>query len=270
MTIATASSSAEPVSGGALPGRLRLTALLLWLGGGTIIAALGGALLLGVPGLASSWRRWIFRRLARGTARIIGLRITVVGDGPVAPFLLVSNHLSYLDIVTYAAVGPARFVAKQEVRGWPGLGLLARTLGTIFIDREQKRDAVRVIDRMTEALSDGDGVILFAESTSSGGSSVMPFRPALLDWAAREAFPVHAASVSYRVAPGAPAAAHSVCWWGAMEFAPHLAQLCRLGRIESTIRYGAGPVTDTDRKQLAARLHATVVHTFIPTGAGPA
>ncbi len=266
MHTATVSSSAEPAARGEFAARLRLSGVLLWLGCGTVVTALGGLLLAPFPRLAARWRRAMFRRLSRGTARLVGLRIEVRGEIPPAPFLLVSNHLSYLDIVAYASVGPARFIAKREVRGWPGLGLLAHSLGTLFIDREQKRDALRVLDQMTNALREGDGMILFAESTSSPGDQVLPFRPALLDWAARESYPVRAASISYRVPAEAPPASRSVCWWGDMPFAPHLLGLCRLGRIDAIITYCPVTIVDSDRKLLAARLHAAVVDAFTPTG----
>ena len=157
---------------------------------------------------------------------------------PLPPFYLVSNHLSYLDIVVYGAVMPARFVAKQEVRNWPVVGFLARTMGTIFIDRTVKRDVVRVIDDLAGAVADGDGVVMFAEATSSPGQMVLPFRPALLEWAARSGQPVHYASVAYGTPADGPPAHLAVCWWGEMTFGRHLVGSVACPWIEATVRLG--------------------------------
>jgi 1-acyl-sn-glycerol-3-phosphate acyltransferase len=150
------------------------------------------------------------------------------------------------------------------VRRWPGLGLLARAGGTIFIDRDVKRDAVRVLDDLAEAVRDGDGVIVFAEATSTRGHRVLPFRPALLEWAARAGHPVHYASIGYRT-PAESVPAHlAVCWWGDMEFGGHLLGLSRLECIEATLRLGETTIIERDRKRLADRLHRAVSEQFIP------
>jgi 1-acyl-sn-glycerol-3-phosphate acyltransferase len=221
-------------------------------------------LVLPFPSARHAVRRWVFPRWARGVGRLLGLRIVVEGTVPREPFFLVSNHLGYLDIVTYAAVMPARFVAKREVRDWPGVGPLAAAMGTIFIDRTSKRDAVRVLDALAGAVAAGDGVVVFAEATSSAGQQVLPFRPALFEWAARTGQPVHHASVGYRTpAPSIPAHL-SVCWWGDMAFGRHLVALCRLPRIEATVRFGEAPIAERDRKRLADRLHQAVSARFTP------
>jgi lyso-ornithine lipid O-acyltransferase len=207
----------------------------------------------------------MFRILSSGTAWILGVHVRVHGALPAAPYLLVSNHLSYLDIIVFSTVLPARFVAKRQVRGWPLIGPLSWLLGTIFIDREQKRDALRVLDQLDGVLTGADGALVFPEATSSDGAGVLPFRPALLEWAAARNFPVHAASVGYRSAPEAPPVEQSVCWWGDMPFGRHFLGLARLDRVDAAIHFLPEPIVDPDRKRLAARLHAAVSATFTPT-----
>jgi 1-acyl-sn-glycerol-3-phosphate acyltransferase len=263
---ATVSSSAEPTSLRREARAIaRLLSLVLWLGSGTVLTAAGTLLFLAIPAAAGRWRRRMFRILSSGTAWILGVRIRTIGSLPAAPYLLVSNHLSYLDIVVFSSVLPARFVAKREVRGWPLIGPLSWLLGTIFIDREQKRDALRVLDQLDGALQGSDGALVFPEATSSDGAAVLPFRPALLEWAAVRRFPVHAASLSYQAGPGAPPVAQSVCWWGDMPFGQHFLGLARLDQVEATIRFLPEPITDSDRKCLAMRLHAAVSATFTST-----
>lgn len=260
-TIAIGSSSVD--RGGLLAFR-RVVLVAGWTLGGVAAVVLGTVLVAPIRPARHLVRRVVLRWWARGVTRLLGVRIAVVGAAPRAPFFLVSNHLSYLDIVVYAATMPARFVAKREVRRWPGLGVLARAGGTIFIDREVKRDAVRVLDDLSRAVGDGDGVVVFAEATSSAGHRVLPFRPALLEWAARTGHPVHYASIGYRTQPDDPPAHLAVCWWGDMTFGGHFLGLCRLRSIAATIRVGGAPIIETDRKRLADRLHQAVSEQFIP------
>jgi 1-acyl-sn-glycerol-3-phosphate acyltransferase len=244
--------------------RLRLSLLSAWTLAGFGAWAAGTLLLLPSSRGRQAVRRAVFRGWSRGVTRLLGVRITVEGAVPQAPFFLVSNHLSYLDIVVYASGMPCRFVAKQEVRDWPVVGFLARAGGTIFIDRTLKRDAVRVLDDLGCAVRDGDGVVVFAEATSTPGNTVLPFRPALLEWAARTGYPVHYASIAYRTPASSPPAHLAVCWWGDMPFARHLVALSRLPRIEATIRYGDAPIAERDRKRLADRLQRAVAAQFTP------
>jgi 1-acyl-sn-glycerol-3-phosphate acyltransferase len=209
-------------------------------------------------------RQTVFRRWARAVLRILRVRVSVQGTPPSGAFFLVSNHLSYLDIAVFARLLDARFVAKREVRGWPGVGLLARTMGTIFIDRSVRRDAVRALDAVAEAIDGGEGVVVFAEATSTAGQLVLPFRPALLEWAARTGHPVHCASIEYRTPAGSPPAHLAVCWWGDMPFGAHLAELARLPLVEATVRFGDETIAEPDRKRLAGRLHEAVTAQFIP------
>lgn len=230
-----------------------------------VITAIGLLLLTPLPGTRRRWRDAQFRLLSSGSAWLLGMSVRTEGLPPALPYLMVSNHLSYLDIIAFSMVTPIRFIAKREVRHWPLIGPLARQFGSIFIDREQKRDTLRVLDELSSALDEGDGVLVFAESTSSDGAGVLPFRPALLEWAARREYPVHAASITYQVAPDEPAVEHAVCWWGDAPFTGHFLGLLRIRRVEATIRFSPNPIVDPDRKRLAEQLHALVLTTFTPT-----
>ena len=192
------------------------------------------------------------------------MRVEVSGEPPRAPFCLVSNHLSYVDIVLLGSRLGCVFVAKGEVSDWPVIGFLARAAGTIFVNRRSKRDALRVLEIIERRIGLGDGVVIFAEGTSSRGDTVLPLKPALLEWAARTGLPVGYASLSYRTPAGVPSADLAVCWWGDMTFGPHLLDLCRLPEFHATLTFGREPIRDRDRKQLAARLHRAVREQFIP------
>jgi 1-acyl-sn-glycerol-3-phosphate acyltransferase len=201
---------------------------------------------------------------ARGTRRVLRVRIRVEGEVPKAPFLLVSNHLGYLDVPVLASVAPCRFVSKHEVAGWPVAGWLARVGGTLFIDRTSGRDAVRTLKELQEAIEVGDSMVIFAESKTSMGERVLPFRSALLDWAARTGFPVHYATLHYRTPAFSPPAHDAVCWHSDAPLSTHFPRLVTLPWIEATVRFGPEALTDSDRRSLAQRLHEAASRQFIP------
>lgn len=210
------------------------------------------------PTLRRGFRNRAFRLWSRLVAQILALEVRVQGSPPSPPFLLVANHLGYLDIPLLASRLGARFVAKSEVRSWPVIGLLARSVSTIFVDRTRRRDVVRVGGRIRNALAEGDAVVLFAEGTSTAGHDVAPFRSSLLAEAAEAEIPVHYATLRYRTPAGEPSAEEAVCWWGDMTFTPHFLGLLGLTSIEATVVFGAEPIRSRSRKQLAARLNEAV------------
>ena len=207
---------------------------------------------------------WILRLWSRLALCVIGVRVEVRGTPPRAPFFLVSNHVSYLDIVLLGRNTGASFIAKSEVRSWPLMGWLARSVGTLFVDRGRPKDVVRVAREIEAKLARGRGLILFPEGTSTSGRDVVPFRGSLLAPLARSESEVHYASVRYVTGPGDPPARDVVAWWGDMAFGGHFLKLLSLRRIEARIVFGAEPHRNPDRKALAASLHQAVAETFEP------
>ena len=192
------------------------------------------------------------------------MRLTVQGAPPPGPFLLVSNHLSYVDIIAFASQMNSTFIAKREVSNWPLIGVLARSMNTIFIDRTNRGDIPRVLSATESALSKGQNVILFAEGTSSSGESVLPFNSSLLEVAAKLKCPVSYASLTYETPVNHVPAHLSICWWGDMTFLDHLFNLLRLPFFNAAITYGEMPVSPNDRKTLARELWRKVSAQFNP------
>jgi 1-acyl-sn-glycerol-3-phosphate acyltransferase len=93
----------------------------------------------------------------------------------------------------------------------------------------------------------------------------MPFKPSLLEPAAKGGFPVACASINYRTLPDEVPAQQAICWWGEMTFLPHLFGLLRLSKIEATLLFGAETIQESDRKLLAQKLHDAVKTIFIPS-----
>jgi 1-acyl-sn-glycerol-3-phosphate acyltransferase len=127
-----------------------------------------------------------------------GLKLRVSGTPRPGATLLVANHISWLDIAAVHAVAPqARFVSKADVLAWPLLGWLIRNAGTLFIERERKRDALRVLHQVAEALKAGDTVAVFPEGTTGDGANLLPFHANLLQSAIVSGTPMQCVVIRY-------------------------------------------------------------------------
>lgn len=213
---------------------------------------------------ALKWRGAIFRNWGKTAASIAHMHLTVEGTPPQPPFLLVTNHLGYMDVITLLTQLNCTFVAKDEIEHWPLLGFMGKDMEAIYIDRTTRKDISRVITLIDQALQENKGIVVFAEGTSSQGADVLPFLPSLLEPAARMHLPVWYASISYRTPPGEMPAHLSVCWWGDMRFKSHLVNLFRLPYFEAILTFGPEPLCEPHRKTLARKLHAAIKEQFHP------
>jgi 1-acyl-sn-glycerol-3-phosphate acyltransferase len=229
-----------------------------------LAALVGGALLGFWPKGRARWHGWVFQRWCRALCRIFGVRVRVTGRPPTPPFVLVSNHVSYLDILVLGTRLPCVFVAKAEIDDWPVFGALCRAVNTIFIDRKAKRALPKVMAEIETMLAAHQGVVIFAEGTSGPGHEVLPFRSSLLDLPARIGRPVHWAALGYGVPPQGVPVHLCVTWWGDMPLGGHLRELLRVPWIEAPVVFGAEPVAASDRKQMADALHRRVAGAFRP------
>ena len=113
------------------------------------------------------------------------------------PVLLVANHISFIDIVVLLATSPCRLVSKADVHHWPLIGPMAAAMGTVFIERESRRDAMRVVHHMAEALQQGAVLAVFPEGTTGDGSELLPFHGNLLQAAIATDTPVQPLAIRY-------------------------------------------------------------------------
>lgn len=212
------------------------------------------------------WRNMYMKFWSNMTASVFSLNVRKLGEVPEPPFFLVSNHLSYLDIIPLYLTLKCTFVAKMEVKKWPLLGFMVYMMGVIFVDRNSKKDVLRVNQVMMESMNEHQGIVIFPEGTSSGGEDVLPFRSPLLEVAAVNRIPVYVASVHYSTSVNDLPASDSVCFYGARHsFLQHLFIMAKNHRIDCTISFDPDPVIDSDRKNLTATLHQRTKNIFIPT-----
>ncbi|MFI4928436.1 MAG: lysophospholipid acyltransferase family protein [Burkholderiales bacterium] len=130
--------------------------------------------------------------------RILGVALRVEGCPPAeGPLLLVSNHLSWLDILVLHAARHCRFVSKSDVKHWPLIGALATGAGTLYIEREKRRDAMRVVHHMAESLRAGEIVAVFPEGTTGDGEDLLPFHGNLIQAAISADVPVQPVALRF-------------------------------------------------------------------------
>jgi len=181
----------------------RLLRALLHLAVGIVIAS-------SFPWLSRPRRmRWV-QWWSAGMLGALGVELRTEGRPRPGGTLLVANHVSWLDILAINAVQPARFVSKAEVRDWPVIGWLVTRGGTLYIERAQRRDALRVVHKMAKVLSAGEVVAVFPEGTTTDGRALRPFHANLLQAAIATGTPVQPVALRYSDAEHgiSPAAAY--------------------------------------------------------------
>lgn len=235
-----------------LRGVLRLAAALLHGVHGLLIV------LLRFPSLDALGRRQRVRWWAAGMLRRLGITLQLEGQFKPGAKLLVANHVSWLDILVVHAVCPeARFVSKAEVRQWPLVGRLVAAGNTLYLARERKRDALRVVHQAAEALQAGDTVAVFPEGTTGPGDVLLPFHANLLQAAIVTGCAVQPLALRYadRRQPFSPAAQ----WLGDTTLAQTLWRLATADALRVHLQVlPARGSRHADRRRLAETLAADI------------
>ncbi len=198
------------------------------------------------------------RGCCRLVMRSLGIRITVSG-GPiwnVPGVLVVSGHVSWVDIFVIGAVMPGSFVAKSEMVGWPGLGALARLMKVIPIDRGNLRRLPEVVGAVADRLRAGHTVVAFPEGTTWCGLAFGRFRPAMFQAAIDAGRPVQPLRLSYHHRDGSRSTAAS--YIGDDSLLDSLRRIITARRTIVHVRVESLQLPGTDRRDLAARCEAAV------------
>lgn len=240
----------------------RLSAVIVLFAYGLVLAGL----VFPVLGVLSSANKAKIRRDAikqnwlDSFSSILKLHITQIGSVPHDGTLLVSNHISWLDIVVIGKFLPAYFVAKSDISTWPVVGFLARQAGTLFIRRGDKKHIREINERMIWLLKQHSNIIAFPEGTTTQGDDVLGFhaslfQPALLTKALIQPIALEYIGVSKELAP----------FVGEDDFVSHLISMLKMDKIEVLITFlplitSAG----RDRNAISHEARASIVNQIHP------
>jgi len=218
-----------------------------------------------VLGLPNRWK--IISRLNRNFTLlmrvILNIKVTVEGDeGQLerGGYVIISNHVSYVDGIVLGSIFPILFVSKREVKGWPVVGQWNTLCGTIFINRQRKELVGSLIEEMSGKLRQEANILLFPEGTSTNGERMLPFQTVPLAAPLRNRSIIVPTTIAYTSIDDKPVNSANrdlVFWYGDMDFISHFWKLLALRSVEVLVtiqpkiecfRY---PDTSAGRKKLA-------------------
>ena len=195
---------------------------------------------ISVLGLPNRWK--IISRLNRNYTLllrlILNIRVSVTGDeGQLerGGYVIIANHVSYVDGIVLGSIFPIIFVSKREVKSWPIIGQWNVLCGTIFINRQRKIQVASLIRQMTRKLKQEANLLLFPEGTSTNGEGILPFQTVPLAAPLSNRSIIVPVTVTYKTIDDQPvttANRDSVYWYGDMEFVTHFWNLLALREIE--------------------------------------
>lgn len=210
-------------------------------------------------------RRQAQRLFCRTVLSVLGIRVEVSGD-PVRNLpgmLVVSNHISWVDVFAIGTVLPGSFVARADLIDWPAVGLIARLANVIPIDRRSLRQLPGVVDAVIERLRNGHTVVAFPEGTTYCGRDHGAFRPALFQAAIEAARPIQPLHLSYHHADGSRSTV--TAFLGEDSLAASLMRIARARRTVVHVAVRPLQLPTATRARLSEFCH-DVVHAY--TGAG--
>lgn len=193
---------------------------------------------------------------ARVMLTLMGVQVKPIGElSQARPLLVVSNHISYLDILILFSLIDCRFVPKKEISTWPVINHFCKITDVVYVDRSKNKihegnSAIR------QVLESGEVVVLFPEATTGDGKRLLPFKPAFFE-AASEAH-VQPVAIAYRKIRGLPIDYGQwplLAWYGDMTLLPHMWKLLSLGKIEVEVHFLPVLGPGQGRKNLAEQAH---------------
>lgn len=252
--------------------RIRAILILCLLLPVTLVMALFQLLFLKVWPPASRRLPVIWHRLVLW---LLGVRVHVHGAmAKDRPLMIVANHVSWSDILVLGSVGELCFIAKDEVKTWPGINWLARLQRTVFVNRQRRQDAGIQADTIAARLVSGDAMVLFAEGTTGNGNKLQPFKSALfgapqmaLRQSGIETIHIQPVAIAYNTLHGMPLGRYHqtyASWPGDIELIPHLTGFVLQGAFDVDVSFGDPiPFTgETKRKLVADETFAAVRQRF--------
>jgi len=175
------------------------------------------------------------------------------------PALIVANHISWLDISVIHAARHCRFVAKSDIRRWPLIGTLATGSGSLYIERSSRKDALRMVKDMADAMKDGDVVAVFPEGTTSDGRDLLPFHANLIQSALQADAPVQPMSLKF-IDAATGETSFAPCYIGDDTLIGSVWRTLRASRIVAVVHFGEPQTAQgRDRRAWAKDLREDII-----------
>lgn len=230
-----------------------------------------------LPLCITNWLKWFEWRDAvmqfgtRGVLFIIGARVHLSGElADKRPLILVSNHVSYVDVCVLNACANVKFTPKEEILSWPLFGLISKLSGAVFIKRRAE-NITEARDMIKQRIQAGDVICIFPEATTGTGLFVKPFRSAFFSLAqeeyAQEPLHIQPAAVIYKNISGMRIDSvqwPQIAWYGDMDLAPHLWELLQLPNLDIELRFLPSMAVEPhmNRKDIAAHCQKRISDTI--------
>lgn len=155
-------------------------------------------------------------------------------------FLIISNHLSYLDVLITSSVLPSCFVTSVDLGESKFLGTLAELGGALFVERRHRGMIEQDTKNLSDTLKDGFNLVLYPEGTSTNGEKVMPFKKSLLMSAVHAQKNILPVCIKYIEVDGEPFTVENrdrVCWYGDIPFATHAANMMKTKHLKVELHF---------------------------------
>ncbi len=205
-------------------------------------------------------------RYSRFTLKLLGFHVEIKGQKSQNSFI-VSNHLSYLDILILSSQIDASYVTSIEMKNAPVLGWVTQVAGCLYVERRNKDNLKNEIQDVADALNKGFKVIVFPEATSTNGEKVLPFKKPMFNAAIQTQKEISPLCIRYTQIDGkmfGPENHELICWYGDMDFLPHLWSVMNLRDVRIDLHYLSPISIDTgaDVATLAQSSHTEIAKTY--------
>ncbi|MCE2504365.1 MAG: 1-acyl-sn-glycerol-3-phosphate acyltransferase [Chlorobi bacterium] len=192
----------------------------------------------------------------RTMAAVAGLHVRREGKRDPDVLIYVTNHVSWLDILTAGIAVSGVFVSRHDVKNWPGIGLFARLAGTVFIDRSSLRSAISSSNNIIERTEEGIRVLFFPEGRATSGDQVEPFKAFLFGGITEKRLAVQPLTILYTHIgrhPITPENKDQVYWYRTdQNFLSHAWQILKAPNLKATVLFhkSEAPPINPDREGL--------------------
>jgi 1-acyl-sn-glycerol-3-phosphate acyltransferase len=211
----------------------------------------------------------------------LAMKVRVIGTPSTdRATLIVSNHISWTDIIAVGSQANVTFVAKSEIRHWFFVGFMAALQRTLYVDRKKRSDTARASKEMGQRMASGSAVLLFAEGQSDIGTHVLPFRSALIG-AAQHAMEeagagevmIQPLTIAYTKLQGLPVGRTDrsfIAWIKSKSVKQNISEILTGGTREVTLAFGTPrPLSHgADRKLLARQTETEVRRMLVALNRG--